>query len=110
MAAEDSSEVSAVCDTLSALLKSELAEQNVMTEPSDDPVIEARRQQYRNEIAVKAARTESALDALKAGTADESDLETIRDAFRTQRPRKARSPRLPHSSPRPIRRPATKCC
>ena len=81
MAAEDSSEVSAVCDTLSALLKSELAEQNVMTEPSDDPVIEARRQQYRNEIAVKAARTESALDALKAGTADESDLETIRDAF-----------------------------
>ena len=81
MAAEDSSEVSAVCDTLSALLKSELAEQNVMTEPSDDPVIEARRQQYRNEIAVKAARTESALDALRAGTADESDLETIRDAF-----------------------------
>ncbi|MBP0966478.1 MAG: transglutaminase domain-containing protein, partial [Oscillospiraceae bacterium] len=81
LTSESSSEIRAVCDTLSALLESELAAQNVMEEPSDDPVVEARRQQYRNEITVKAARTVSALDALRAGTADETDLETIRDAF-----------------------------
>ncbi len=78
---ESSEQVTAICDTLSTLLERELREQNVQTEAFDDPVLEARRQQYQNEMTVRAARTRNALNAVRAGSTDESDMQVLREAF-----------------------------
>ena len=79
--AENSEQVDTACDTLTVLLEQELAAQNTMPDILDDPVLEARRQQYRNEITVRAARTRAALEAVRSGEADEEALQTIREAF-----------------------------
>ena len=81
IAAENDTQVSDVCDTLTELLESELAGQNLMKETSDDPVVEARRQEYLNAVAVRAGRTRSALDAVRSGTAGEAEMAVIREAF-----------------------------
>lgn len=81
IAAENSVQVNNVCDTLTTLLERDLREQNVATEAFDDPVLEARRQQYQNEMTVRAARTRNALDAVRAGSTDESDMQVLREAF-----------------------------
>ena len=81
LTAENDVQVSAVCDTLTDLLETELAGQNLPEEAYSDPVVETRRQEYLHAVAVRAGRTRTALDAVRSGTAGEAEMAVIREAF-----------------------------